>query len=143
MAYYSYKSSVQTENSHLLLVGPPLVVISLFCFGLVWLHSGNTDTMYPSPASRTSADTAINTSLPLLSVYTDSQPPATLSVVEASSMSAGMTGSSQSAVTATLQPNTTASHQLQAAASASHVDPTKLNKKVVPIKNFLKRATGY
>ena len=134
MIHTLYNGSRQLENSHCLLVGPPLVAISVFCFGLVLLQPAPQRATTSLPVSRTSPDTAdLSASLPRLPTFTDTTPaPVLLQAVDVPAPAppaAAIPGTaSLPATAAAAQAANGASHQLQAAASASQIDPGLLSK---------------
>ncbi len=128
------------ENSHWFLVGPPLVIISLFCFGLVLLHPSTTRKGYPVLVSHAIDDsTSTSSSLPAISVFSDPQPLPVLLPTVAVALPppvVSTAASSQSSSNITIQPAGAAINQLQATAPANQAAPIKLTRQQLSAAKF-------
>jgi cytoskeletal protein RodZ len=145
LTQYKINSPIPTDHSHRFLIGPPLFVISLFCFGFVLMqphHSTQDQTASSHPASK-------NTSTKLPPIQSAS--PASLTKLSqdstASDTTQASTTSSSSSTTASSTTNTpvaktTATATLQAGTSNSqpaNSSPAKpIVTKVTSLVNSLK-----
>jgi hypothetical protein len=73
LAYYALNNSRQVNDSHRLLLGPPLLIALLFCFSFVLLQPHPSRQLNPSASKTTPLTTPPQANLPNLTLST-SQP---------------------------------------------------------------------
>ena len=114
MAHYKIDSTTPSDSSHRLLIGLPLVVISVFCFGLVLMHPNNDNTVHATANAHSSPSTNASTKL---SPISDNPIPAKLT--PATTTTPAPTTNNLSTTSPTSSTPVTTSPQLSSTGTAS------------------------